>query len=57
MRKKEAPMWYLKQIFPLTYRTTYEEGGEKHFCVWKMWLGRCYRINDVVIGKAKREAA
>jgi len=42
-------MWYLKQIIPLTYRTIYTACGQRHFCVWKMWLGRCYRIDDFVI--------
>ena len=42
--------WYLKQLFPLTYRTNYQdEDGNKHFCVWKMWLGKCYRIDDMII--------
>lgn len=44
-------MWYLKQLFPLTYRTEYgDEDGKKHFVVWKMWLGRCYKIDDHIIG-------
>jgi hypothetical protein len=31
-------LWYIKQLFPLTYRTTAEEDGEKYFHVWKMWF-------------------
>ncbi len=42
-------LWYLKQIVPLTYRTHYREGGHRHFTVWKMWMGRCYRIDDMVL--------
>lgn len=41
--------WYVKQLVPLTYRTEYRENGEKHFCVWKMWMGRSYHIDDVVV--------
>ncbi len=40
--------WTRKQLFPLTYRTRYEEDGVRHFCVWRMWLGRCFDIDDVV---------
>jgi len=44
-------VWYLKQMFPLTYRSQYVTCGDgrKHFCVWKMWFGHCYKIDDVVI--------
>lgn len=42
-------VWYLKQLFPLTYRTTYTEAGVRHFTVWRMWLGRCFDVDDVVI--------
>lgn len=48
-------MWYLKQLFPLTYRTTYVQNGEKHFTVWKMWLGRCYNIDDYVVSNKKNK--
>jgi hypothetical protein len=42
--------WYLRQLLPLTYRTHYwDEDEKRHFCVWKMWLGRCYKIDDVVM--------
>lgn len=42
--------WYLKQLLPLTYRTHYEEGGTKHFVVWKMWFGRSFAIDDYIVG-------
>lgn len=41
--------WYLKQLLPLTYRSRYIENGERHFCVWQMWFGYCFNIDDVVI--------
>jgi len=43
-------VWYLKQLLPLTYRTTYEEKGKQHFAVWRMWWGWCFDIDDVVVG-------
>lgn len=46
---KERVKWYLKQLLPLTYRTTYTENGKKRFAVCKMWFGRCYKIDDHVI--------
>lgn len=46
--------WYLKQLFPFMYRTRYrDEDGRRHFCVWQMWMGRCFRIEDVVISAAQ----
>lgn len=44
-------IWYIKQLLPLTYRTTYvdEDDGKKHFIVWKMWFGRSYSIDDYII--------
>jgi hypothetical protein len=42
-------LWYLKQLLPLTYRSYYQAGeNQKHFCVWNMWFGRCFNIDDVV---------
>jgi hypothetical protein len=42
--------WYFWQLFPCTYRAFYsDEVGRVHFAVWKMWLGRCYRVNDVIV--------
>lgn len=47
-------IWYIKQLLPLTYRTTYgDELGKKHFVVWKMWFGRCFAIDDYVVGNWK----
>ncbi len=41
--------WCLKQLFPLTYRSRYGVNNEPHFCVWKMWLGKCYEVEDYII--------
>jgi hypothetical protein len=40
-------IWYIKQLFPLWYKTQYAIGAEKHFVVWQMWLGKCFNISDV----------
>ena len=42
-------LWYLRQLLPLSYRTRYVENGERHYVKWRMWLGRCYHIYDVVV--------
>lgn len=47
-------IWLFRQLLPLTYRSHYlvsMDGGEPvpHFTVWKMWLGRSYDIDDVVV--------
>ena len=43
-------VWYFWQLFPCTYRTFYgDDLGRIHFAVWKMWFGRCYRGNDVIV--------
>jgi hypothetical protein len=44
-------MWYLRQIIPLTYRARYIKKGRRHFVVWRMWLGRCFDIDDVRVAK------
>ena len=43
--------WYLKQLFPLTYRSRYSNGEGKHFAVWKMWFGKVYKYDDVIIAE------
>jgi hypothetical protein len=42
-------VWYLKQLLPFTYRTYYKENDQRHFVVWRMWLGRSFDIDDVMI--------
>ena len=43
-------LYYLKQLFPLIYRTRYWDASHQlHFCVWRQWLGRCYSVDDVVV--------
>lgn len=42
-------VWYLKQLLPLTYRSHYSDAEGRHFCVWRMWMGRCFEIDDVVV--------
>lgn len=37
-------IWYLKQLFPLKYDTTYGENGKWYVSVWRMWFGRCFNI-------------
>jgi hypothetical protein len=41
--------WYVKQLFPLTYRSRFTENGRSHFCVWRMWLGHCFNIDDIIV--------
>ena len=36
--------WYLKQLFPLMYDTTFSEGGKRKLCIWRMWFGRCLGV-------------
>jgi hypothetical protein len=34
--------WYLKQLWPLSYRTIYASEGRIIYHTWKMFMGRCY---------------
>lgn len=42
-------MWYLKQLLPMRYKTTYRENGVRKRCVWWMWLGRAFAIRESVL--------
>lgn len=44
-------IWGFRQLVPTTYRTTYGQDGKQHFVVWKMWMGRCYKIDDIIIAE------
>ena len=43
---KTRIIWLLRQLLPLTYRSHYKHGKKKMFCVWKMWFGRCFDIEE-----------
>ena len=47
---RQRARWLVRQTLPLEYRTRYtDQDGERHFCVWRMWLGRPFSIDDVVL--------
>ena len=41
---KSKLIWAIKQIFPLMYVSTFKENEKKKLSIWRMWLGRCYKI-------------
>lgn len=41
--------WYVKQLLPLSYRSHYMHGEKKMFCVWNMFFGKCYNIEEVQV--------
>jgi hypothetical protein len=59
LRYKFRLIWLIRQLFPLTYWCEYssfltergksQASGSKHFAIWKMWFGKCYRITDVKV--------
>lgn len=43
--------WYLSQLFPRTYWSVYGNAEQRTtFCIWKMWLGRCYDVMEIDLG-------
>ena len=42
-------LWYVKQLWPCLYYTQYWDKDGSHFTIWRMWLSRCFRIEDVLI--------
>lgn len=54
--KRNQIPWYLKQLLPLRYHTTYKDAyGKTHYTKWMMWFGRCFNIHDHVIDKNRDE--
>lgn len=45
--------WYIKQLFPLAYVSTYTEKGKRRLTVWRMWLGRCSNIRTFILETKK----
>ena len=48
-------IWYIKQLFPLTYISNYREDRQNKLAIWKMWFGRSYRIRDYWISCASNQ--
>ncbi len=43
---------YVLELFPLTYRSRYwDTEHRRHLRVWRQWFGRCFQVDDVVIGR------
>ena len=44
-------LWCIKQIFPLTYWTRCGYADGTHFIIWRMWMGKCFSIVDIPVGR------
>lgn len=50
--RKNRRVWRLRQLLPLTYRTTYRTlDGREHFAVWRMFLGKVFDHSEVTIAR------
>ena len=38
--------WYIKQLVPLRYVSTYSSDNTRRRVTWRMWLGHCYNIRE-----------
>ena len=46
-------IWGIKQLFPFRYESSYRDSvGDEKTCIWRMWLGKCFKIKW---GKNKSE--
>jgi hypothetical protein len=43
---KRRAVWYIKQLFPLRYKSEYREDDKPRLTIWRMWLGRCFSIES-----------
>ena len=39
---KSKIIWYLRQLLPLAYKSTYGEGDQRYHARWRMWFGRVF---------------
>ena len=54
-RTRETLTWYARQSLPLRYSTGYtDDRGARHFVRWRMWFGRSFAVDDVVVPDARR---
>ena len=54
--KRNQIPWYLKQLLPLRYHTTYKDVyGKTHYTKWMMWFGRCFNTHDHTIDNNDNE--
>jgi hypothetical protein len=49
--RRSRIVWLLRQLLPLHYRTRYTENGRRHYAVWRMWFGRVFAHDDVVVAQ------
>lgn len=40
----ERLKWYLKQLLPFIYVTTFTADSKRRLCIWRMWMGRCFAV-------------
>jgi hypothetical protein len=42
-------IWCIKQLFPLTYWSTFKEEDKTYLSIWRMWFGNCYDVITVEV--------
>lgn len=52
-RRAERLRWYVRQLLPLRYESTYIarglRGDYQERCTWRMWFGRCFQVERVAL--------
>lgn len=41
-RLRNSLFWYLRQLLPLRYETTYQIKDQRWLYVWRMWFGHTF---------------
>jgi hypothetical protein len=44
-------VWYLRQLLPLRYESTYRLHGQRMLTIWRMWLGRCFSVRNFALAE------
>jgi len=50
-------LWYLKQLIPLSYWTTYTQNGNRIIVFWRMWFGHSYDILEFNVEPVSEQEA
>jgi len=45
----QKAIWYIKQILPLKYKSTFTRDGQRIHSTWRMWFGRCFAVVETVV--------
>ena len=53
---KNRLVWYMRQLFPIRYKTYFIQNNIHYYTEWRMWFGKYFNVKKREITKEEYDA-